>query len=40
MIPTEPTTPQVAELAAQNPAFQFLAAPAEDLYSLQDGQPV
>lgn len=40
ILPAEPTTPQVAELAAQSPAFQFLAAPAEDLYSLHDGQPV
>jgi predicted DNA-binding antitoxin AbrB/MazE fold protein len=31
---------QVAQLAAQSPSFQFLADPAEDLYSLHDGQPV
>lgn len=36
----EPTAQQLAQLAAQSPSFQFLADPAEDLYSPQDGQPV
>ena len=36
----EPTAQHLAQLAAQSPSFQFLAAPAEDLYSPQDGQPV
>ena len=40
ILPTEPMTQQLAELAAQSPAFQFLADPAENLYSPQDGQPV
>jgi predicted DNA-binding antitoxin AbrB/MazE fold protein len=31
---------QLAELAARSPSFQFLAAPEEDLYSPDDGQPV
>ncbi len=26
--------------AARNPAFDFLADPAEDLYSLDDGKPI
>ena len=30
----------LAQLAAQSPSFRFLASPAEDLYSLEDGQPV
>lgn len=36
----EPSAQQLAQLAAQSPSFQFLAEPAEDLYSLQDGKPV
>ena len=39
ILPEEPSAQQVAELASQSPAFQFLADPQEDLYSLQDGQP-
>lgn len=31
---------QLAQLAAQSPSFQFLADPAEDVYSPEDGQPV
>ena len=31
---------QLAQLAAQSPSFQFLADPAEDVYSPTDGQPV
>ena len=31
---------QLAQLAARSPSFQFLADPAEDLYSPNDGQPV
>ena len=27
------------EAAARNPAFAFLADPAEDVYSLEDGEP-
>ena len=40
ILPEEPMAEQLAELAAQSPSFQFLADPAEDLYSLTDGQPV
>ena len=36
----EPSTLQLAQLAAQSPSFQFLLDPAEDLYSPADGQPV
>ncbi len=36
----EPSSQQLAQLAAQNPSFQFLADPKEDLYSLRDGQLV
>ena len=31
---------QIAQLASKSPSFQFLADPAEDLYSLRDGQPL
>ncbi len=31
---------EVAKLAAKSPSFHFLADPAEDLYSLHDGQPL
>ncbi len=30
----------LAKLAEQNPSFDFLADPREDVYSLQDGEPV
>ena len=36
----EPTAQQLGQLAARSPSFQFLANPAEDLYSLGDGHPV
>jgi hypothetical protein len=28
------------KLAASNPAFQFLNDPEEDIYTLEDGQPI
>ena len=31
---------QLAQPAAESPSFQFLADPAEDLYSLDDGKAV
>lgn len=34
------TVQQLGRLAAQSPSFRFLADPAENLYSLSDGQPV
>ena len=40
LLPEEPSAQQLAALAAQSPSFQFLANPAEDVYSLHDGQPV
>lgn len=40
IVSAEPSADQVARLAAQSPSFQFLAAPEEDRYSLEDGQPV
>ena len=40
IVSAEPSAQQLAQLAAQSPSFQFLAAPEEDLYSLEDGQPV
>lgn len=40
ILPEEPTAAQVAQLAAQSPSFQFLAEPAEDLYSREDGTPL
>ncbi len=30
----------LAKLAEQSPSFAFLADPREDVYSLQDGEPV
>ena len=36
----EPTTQQLAHLAAESPSFFFLDDPAEDLYSVEDGEPV
>ena len=36
----EVSAQQLAHLASQSPSFQFLADPAEDLYSLDDGQPL
>lgn len=30
----------LAKLAEQSPSFDFLADPREDIYSLQDGEPV
>jgi len=30
----------LAKLAEQSPSFDFLADPQEDVYSLQDGEPV
>lgn len=30
----------LAKLAEQSPSFDFLADPREDVYSLQDGEPV
>ena len=40
ILPEEPTSQQLARLASQSPSFRFLADPAEDLYSPEDGQPV
>ena len=40
ILSTEPTNQQIAQLAMKSPSFQFLADPSEDLYSLDDGQPV
>lgn len=40
ILEAEPTVQQVAELAVRSPSFEFLADPAEDLYSVDDGQPV
>jgi predicted DNA-binding antitoxin AbrB/MazE fold protein len=31
---------QIAQLAAKSLSFQFLADPAEDVYSLHDGHPL
>ena len=39
ILPEEPTSQQLARLASQSPSFRFLADPAEDLYSPEDGQP-
>ena len=39
ILPEEPTSQQMARLASQSPSFRFLADPAEDLYSPEDGQP-
>ena len=36
----EPSTQALGQLAAQSPSFQFLADPAEDLYDLEDGEPL
>lgn len=30
----------LAKLAEQSPSFAFLADPREDVYSLQDGEPI
>jgi len=30
----------IASLGAGNPAFDFLADPAEDVYTLEDGEPL
>ena len=30
----------LAKLAEQSPSFDFLADPREDIYSLEDGEPV
>ena len=35
----EPSSKQLAELASQDPAFQFLKDSREDLYSTEDGRP-
>ena len=40
IVSAEPSTHQMAHLAAQSPSFQFLAAPEEDRYSPEDGQSV
>ena len=40
LLPEEPSTRELAQLAAQSPSFQFLAEPAENLYCLEDGEPV
>lgn len=40
ILSAEPSSPQLAQLAAKSPSFQFLADPAEDVYSPRDGQPV
>ena len=40
IVAEEPSSLDLAELAAQSPSLGFLGDPAEDLYSLEDGQPV
>ena len=40
ILPEEPLGPALTQLAAQSPSFQFLAEPAEERYSLNDGHPV
>ena len=41
LLPQEELASQdLARLAAKSPSVQFLADPAEDLYSLKDGQPL
>ncbi len=40
IVAQEPSSQHIAQLATQSPSFQFLADPAEDVYSYKDGKPV
>lgn len=40
LTPEEPGKAQWLQAAANNPAFEFLNDPEEDIYTLADGKPV
>lgn len=39
-IDDDPLTSDIVKLIAQNPAFDFLKSPAEDIYTINDGEPI